>query len=148
MLTQVNATYYPVSSRNSLPNNFDSLAPTKKESGYVNSWPNEYCNLTDNYAVVLEGFLLFPSAGEYTITEESDDDARMYLDGELVMTVNGQVGVRDKGEATISITQGGTIKLLRMEFLQLCLGSYLELTWKGPKIPHGTPVEFEQMQYS
>jgi hypothetical protein len=95
----------------------------------------------------MEGFSCFPSTREYTITEKSYDDARMHLDGELVMTVDRQVGVVDKGDATVSITQGGAIKLLCMEFLHLFLGGGLGLTWKGPKIPRGTTVEFEQMQY-
>ncbi len=84
----------------------------------------------------------FPSKGTYTITEISDDDAKVYLDDKLVLSVDGTPGFRDKGQFSVPISEAGTIKYLRIEFLELCLGSGLELTWKGPGITEGTPIVF------
>jgi hypothetical protein len=142
----VNTTRYATASRNSLPVSFDALVPFSKDYKYESYWPRENCDLTDNYAVVLDGYALFPKAGEYIITETSDDDARMYVDGQLVLSVNGRTGFRDIGQASISITEGGTIKRIRLEFLELCLGGVLDLTWMGPNITKGTPVQFVAMQ--
>jgi hypothetical protein len=135
----VTATRYATTSRKSLPKSFDTLAPVSKDTKYEYVWPMESCDLNDNYAVVLEGDILFPVAGEYIITETSDDDARMYVDDKLVLRVNGHVGVRDIGQASISIPKGGTIKRIRVEFLELCLGNGLDVSFKGPD---GTAVQF------
>jgi hypothetical protein len=67
----------------------------------------------------------------------------MYIDGKLVLTVDGKVGVQDEGQASVSIDQqGGAIKHFRIEFLELCLGNGLELTWEGPNIPQYTYLSF------
>jgi hypothetical protein len=129
-LPYATATRYATTSRNSLPNSFDALVPFSKGNAYEYSWPKESCDLTDNYAVVLEGDVHFPEAGEYIVTEISDDDARIFVDDELVLSVNGHVGVRDKGQASISITQEATKRIL---------GNGLEVSIKGPE---GTTVQF------
>ncbi len=79
----------------------------------------------------------FPRKGNYTITEISDDVAKVYLDDKLVLSVDGKPGFRDKGQFSVTVSEAGTNKYLRIKFLELCLGSGLDLTWEGPGIMEG-----------
>jgi len=137
---QAYTTRYTTPSRNMLPTSFDIILPVSNDTSYFYQWPKTACNLTDNYAVVLEGYVVFPRPGRYILSEKSDDDARMFVDGQLVRTVRGNVGVRDKGRVSITIAQKEILHHLRVEFLELCLGNGLELTWEGPQIARGTPL--------
>ena len=123
-----------------LPTSFDIILPVSNDTSYFYQWPMTACNLTDNYAVVLEGYVVFPRPGRYILTEKSDDDARIFVDGQLLRSVRGSVGVRDQGHVSLSIAQKGMVHHLRVEFLELCLGNGLELTWEGPQITRGTPL--------
>jgi len=133
MIPNVTVSYYAWETRDALPN-FTSLVPDSTSDGYFYSWPNEGCSDTENNAVVLEGNLQFPSAGSWKIFVTSDDDLRMYADGQLVLTVNGNIGVRDKGKAVVDVASGSTIQKIRIEYLELCRGSGIDLQWAGPGI--------------
>ncbi len=131
---QAATTRCPTESRNALPSSFDSTNCVT-EPDYEYSWPTEDCTLAQNQAVVVDGHVQFPSKGNYTITEMSDDVAKVYLDDKLVLSVDGTPGFQDKGQFSVTISEAGTIKYLRIEFLELCFGDGLDLTWEGPGIP-------------
>ena len=139
LVGQVNSTRYKTTSRTSLPADFSTLELVSIEGSYSYGYPYDYCNLTDNFAVVLQGYVEFPEAGDYTIIEKSDGPARLYVDGDLLLTVTGKVGVQDKGQVSLSADKGD-VKHFRIEFLELCLGNGLSLNWKGPNIPYETAL--------
>lgn len=56
--------------------------------------------------------------------KKSDGNARLYVDGDLLFTVIGKVGVQDKGQVSLSVKKGA-IKLFPFEFLELELVLHL-----------------------
>jgi len=121
-------------SRDTLPSDFDAIAPDSEENSYTYKWPNRWCEDVENDAVVFEGYLKFPRAGTWTIFAKSDDDLRMYIDGNPVLTVDGKIGVRDVGKAVIEVAPGFTFKHVRIEFLELCRGNRLDMQWARPGV--------------
>jgi len=129
VIPNVTTTRYLAPYKDSLPENFDFLEPISYDSIYLRSIPGR----PEDYAVVLEGYLNFPEAGEYTIFEYSDSDARMYVDNKLVLSVNGEIGFQSEGHASVVIDQpGGAVKPFRLEFLELAVGLGTYLWWDAP----------------
>ena len=125
---------YKWESRDTLPSDFDAIVPDSEENSYSYAWPIDTCEGVEDKAVVLEGYLQFPAVGTWKIFATSDDDLKMYIDGQLVLTVDGKIGVRDVGKAVIEVAPGFTFKHVRIEFLELCLGNSLTMDWAGPGV--------------
>ena len=77
------------------------------------------------------GFLRVGTAGSYTLSLNSDEGSKLWLDGELVINNDGRHPMRERS-ATRTLTAGD--HSLRVEYFENTGHAGLILSWAGPGI--------------
>lgn len=84
-----------------------------------------------NYAIGYTGYLLIETAGEYTLSIESDDGSCLLLDGKCIVDNGGYHGAREKS-ATVTLTKG--YHPIEARYFQSRGGASLIVRYQGPGI--------------
>jgi len=132
---ELDAAYYAVGSLSVLPN-FDALTPYLQTTAPVldfASTDGEFAGsgLIDQVGAVYTGWIEIPTDGLWTLSTQSDDGSRLYLDGTLMVDNDGLHGMQ---------TRSGTRPLaagkhrLRVEFFENGGGAGLYMLWSGPGV--------------
>ena len=90
----------------------------------------------EDYGFVFEGELEVLNAGTYTFRLDSDDGARLSINGKKVLEMDGIHGLTGYQDATVKLTAGKA--KLRLDYFQAVGGKGLKLLWSGSGI--GTRV--------
>lgn len=85
----------------------------------------------DGFSVRWEGFLRVPEAGEYTFYLHSDDGARLFLNGRLVIDNWGNHSAVEKDE-TVELASGKVA--LRVDYFENVGGAMARLSWSSKTI--------------
>ena len=91
------------------------------------NWPGT--ELSEHLFIRWTGSIKAPKAGKYTISIESDDGSRVYIDDKLVVDNNGLHGMEEKG-ADVELKEGGNA--IRVEFFENEGDAGCKLSWKAP----------------
>jgi hypothetical protein len=92
------------------------LAPATRESAF---------------GFVFAGTLIVPETGEYTFRLDSDDGARLAIDGKAVIEYDGIHGIGEPKRATRVLDAGRYP--IRLDYFQRDGGKGLEVSWSGPR---------------
>jgi alpha-N-acetylglucosaminidase len=84
-----------------------------------------------NYAVGYTGYLLIETAGEYTLSIESDDGSCLLLDGKCIVDNGGYHGAREK-TAKVTLTKG--YHPIEARYFQSRGGASLIVRYQGPGV--------------
>jgi len=105
--------------------------------------PDPQVPMIDNYSVRMEGELRPPVSGEYTITLNYQDGARLWIDGKQLL---------DEPAAEKSQSRKFTVALdsskltpFRIELLQKHDGARLQMLWKLPTAPSNAKLTSAQI---
>ncbi|MBI4933671.1 MAG: hypothetical protein HY828_07320 [Actinobacteria bacterium] len=103
-----------------------------------NSWsaagPAEATNaagaaLVDNFSMRLQGEIVFPAAGAWTVTPASDDVASVFIDDKLI--ASSTAAGSTPGAYTVS---GDLTKRIRIDFNEVTGSAALTVSWAGPGV--------------
>ena len=95
----------------------------------TSAWDGAPVGLTDRYAAVYEGALRVRDPGRYTLTLNSDDGSRLWLDGRLVIDHDGAHSMSAKSVA-LPLSEG--LHDLRIEYFENTGEAGLEFSWTRP----------------
>ena len=95
----------------------------------TSAWDGAPAGLTDRYAAVYEGALRVRDPGRYTLTLNSDDGSRLWLDGRLVIDHDGAHSMSAKSVA-LPLSEG--LHDLRIEYFENTGDAGLEFSWTRP----------------
>ena len=95
----------------------------------TSAWDGTPAGLTDRYAAVYEGALRVRDSGYYTLTLNSDDGSRLWLDGRLVIDHDGAHSMSAKSVA-LPLSEG--LHDLRIEYFENTGEAGLEFSWTRP----------------
>jgi hypothetical protein len=87
--------------------------------------------LSVRFIGVFTGFITVPSSGKWTISSESDDGSKVYIDDNLLINNDGLHGMTEKG-ASLDLLKGS--HSIRVEFFNGDGPGGLVLRWAGPKV--------------
>jgi len=87
--------------------------------------------LSVRFIGVFAGFITVPSSGKWTISSESDDGSKVYIDDNLLINNDGLHGMTEKG-ASLDLLKGS--HSIRVEFFNGDGPGGLVLRWAGPKV--------------
>ncbi len=82
------------------------------------------------FGFVFEAFLIVPEAGSYTFYLDSDDGARLTVDGKKVIEYDGIHGLGNERRASIDLAKGRLP--IKLEYFQNQFGLGLSVAWSGP----------------
>lgn len=85
--------------------------------------------MADNVGAVYTGWLNVPQTGWWTLSTESDDGSKLWIDGDLVVANDGLHGMVKKA-GTRPLAAGK--HALRVEFFEAGGGAGLIMRWQGP----------------
>ena len=88
---------------------------------------------SDQFSARWEGFLEAPHSGLYAIHVESDDGARLWLNGELVID-----GWSDRAATQLNVCwplQAGVKYPIKLEFYERSREAVIRLLWSSPSTP-------------
>jgi mono/diheme cytochrome c family protein len=80
------------------------------------------------YGFVFEGFLSVPHTGDYRFVIDSDDGARLSIDGEKVVERDGTHALGDPQTGVVQLEAGR--HPVRLDFFQWTGGAAVDLTWE------------------
>jgi hypothetical protein len=83
-------------------------------------------------AILFEGKLNVPRAGNYHFRIGSDDGANLFVGGKAVLSTSAEYSYR-RATKSIRLEQGS--HAFRLEYLNLASYAILELEWSGPGLP-------------
>jgi len=83
----------------------------------------------DLVAAVFEGYLVVPETGLWTLSTESDDGSRLFIDGQLVVDNDGLHGMVDRS-GQVALEAG--YHRIRVEFFENFGGAGEIVRWQGP----------------
>lgn len=98
-----------------LPSGRFDLAPATRESAF---------------GFVFTGTLIVPETGEYSFRLDSDDGARLMIDGKKVIEYDGIHAIGEPKRVTQSLSAGQYP--IRLDYFQRDGGKGLEVSWSGP----------------
>jgi mono/diheme cytochrome c family protein len=84
------------------------------------------------FGYVFEGFLKVPAAGDYTFVLDSDDGARLSVNGSVVIEYDGIHGEGQPQQKTVTLPAGRLP--VRLDYFQWKYGQGLSLVWSGPEV--------------
>jgi hypothetical protein len=84
----------------------------------------------EQFGYVFTGFLKVPEAGDYTFTLDSDDGARLTIDGAKVIEYDGVHGLGVPRSTTVKLAAGRPP--IRLDYFQGRHGKGLSVEWSGP----------------
>lgn len=95
------------------------------------AWSGLPSTMADTFASRHTGWLKIDTAGSYTLSINSDDGSRLFLDGAVLINNDGLHGMQERS-ATVTLTAGH--HHLKVEFFEQGGGAGLEFRWSGPGI--------------
>ncbi|MBX2916024.1 MAG: fibronectin type III domain-containing protein [Cyclobacteriaceae bacterium] len=105
--------YYELSSTPSVLPNFNNLTPVL--TGYSNSLDISVRRRDTNFAMMWQGVIYIPVAGNYTFMTNSDDGSKLYIgsysENNLVVNNDGAHGTQDR-EGTRNFSQPGVYNII------------------------------------
>lgn len=126
----------------SLPD-FNTLIPvtsgTTSEEFTLNKLPKSM-----NFACLFEGHIEIQEEGYYIFAFDSDDGAKLYLDEQLLIDIDGLHGTGNSKSYVVPLEQG--FYPLRMEYFQAEGGTGLNLVYVTPNTMQPKSIPFE-LQY-
>jgi len=96
----------------------------------------------DAFALRFTGNLFVPQSGTYTFYLASDDGARLYLDGKLLINNDGLHGMVEKN-AKVKLTAGS--HPLVVTYFDNGGGDGLSVAWRGPGMRKKQPIPAERL---
>jgi hypothetical protein len=87
---------------------------------------------SDLVAAAFEGYIRIPTTGIWTLSTESDDGSRLWIDGVLVADNDGLHGMVERA-GQIGLENG--YHRIRLEFFENFGGAGEILRWQGPAVP-------------
>lgn len=84
----------------------------------------------EDYALLFTGSVRLPATGAWTFSIGSDDGARLYIDGRLVVDNDGLHDAAMRSGQPIELDAG--VHPIRLEFFQASGGSALHVAWQVP----------------
>ncbi|MBI2806234.1 MAG: DUF1549 domain-containing protein [Planctomycetes bacterium] len=84
------------------------------------------------FGFVYEGFLIVPTDGKYTFYLDSDDGARLSINGKAILTYDGIHGMGKVKKTEITLKKGRLP--IKLEYFQNVAGYGLYVAWAGPGI--------------
>ena len=81
------------------------------------------------FGFVFTGVLKVPADGDYTFTLDSDDGAKLLIDGKEVLKYDGIHGGGSPKQATVALKQGR--RAIRLDYFQAHGGKGIDITWTG-----------------
>lgn len=109
--------------------NFDFLKPIR--TGTIDSIAIPKQNSDENFGVQYTGYIKLPKEGSYTFYLNSDDGSSLYIDGDLVVSNDGQHAPEERSGDAVLISGYHKIKVT---FFQAAGGMVLDASIKGPGI--------------
>lgn len=88
---------------------------------------------SENFLVKYEGYLIPPTTGSYTITVNSNDGTRIYLNGTLIAENWTDHGPMDTTSSPINLT-AGTLNKIVVDFYERGGDASVILKWSGPSV--------------
>lgn len=116
---------------------FDALKPEesgKLDGGLIDLAPR---SRDDAFGFVFEGFLIVPAEGRYTFRLDSDDGARIVLNGKEVLRYDGNHTLGSPQTATVEMSAGRVP--IRVDYFQWRTEFGLRMSWSGPDF-HDRPL--------
>ena len=86
----------------------------------------------EEYAAIYTGYIDIPADGDYTFRLTSDDGSIMYLDGEKIISHDGQHGMTDASSGGITLTAG--FHSFQVDYFENTVNNGLELRWASAVI--------------
>ncbi|MCE9629737.1 MAG: DUF1549 domain-containing protein [Planctomycetia bacterium] len=86
----------------------------------------------DSFGYVFTGFLKVPSDGDYRFVLDSDDGARLTVDGRVIVDYDGIHGEGSPRAASVALKAGRLP--IRLDYFQGLHGKGLSLSWSGPGV--------------
>ncbi|MFQ5731856.1 MAG: PA14 domain-containing protein, partial [Planctomycetaceae bacterium] len=114
------------------PNLPDFSKITPKAGGRAAGFNLKLARRTSNFAIRFEGFQQVPRDGDYTFFLRSDDGAKLFIDGKLVVNNDGEHAPALKTGKT-KLTAGP--HAIAVEFAQVGGGMDLRVGYQGPGVP-------------
>ena len=93
------------------------------------AWEGVPADLTDRYAAVYSGVLRVRTSGRHTLTLNSDDGSRLWVDGRLVIDHDGPHSMSAKS-VTLPLSVG--LHDLKIEYFENAGEAGLEFSWTRP----------------
>ncbi len=84
------------------------------------------------FGFVFEGQLIVPKEGRYTLYLDSDDGARLTIDGKTVIDYDGVHVLGQEKQASLDLAQGRLP--IKLEYFQKSFGYGLKVAWSGPGV--------------
>lgn len=86
----------------------------------------------EDYGFVFDGELEVPNAGTYTFRLDSDDGARLSVNGKQVLEMDGIRGLGGYQDAAVKLKAGKA--RIRLDYFQAAGGKGLKMVWSGDAI--------------
>lgn len=126
--------YESIGGLSALPD-FGSLTATK--AGTAPTVTLSPADRSDNYALLLHGFVEVPQDGSYTFSTASDDGSQLLIGNQLVVENDGLHGVRTRS-GSIGLSAGR--HALKILYFQAGGGQALTVSYDGPGISGPIPI--------
>ncbi|MDC0261926.1 DUF1549 domain-containing protein [Planctomycetaceae bacterium] len=110
---------------------FDNLKAETEESLDPPYFDIRPATREDFFGFVFEGELIVPEDGKYTFWLDSDDGARLLIDGKKLIEYDGIHGVGKPHQKPLELKAGRVA--IRLEYFQGQHGKGLAVRWSGPK---------------
>ncbi|MGO9481476.1 MAG: alpha-L-arabinofuranosidase C-terminal domain-containing protein [Candidatus Kryptoniota bacterium] len=107
--------------------NFSLLSPTRK--GTIADFTIPKRNSVEDFGVQYDGYIKLPKGGSYTFYLNSDDGSSLYIDGDLVVSNDGQHAPEER--AGIAFLTAGYHEI-KVTFFQASGGMALDASIQGP----------------
>lgn len=124
---QVIASYYPTTDFNGTP------ALVRSETSMANNWtsnsPEAGVIPADNFSAKFEAKLIPPVTGAYTFYTDTDDNARLTVNGNVVIALTS--GTRAAQSAAVNLTAGVPVRIV-YEMQEIGGLAYAHLSWTHP----------------
>lgn len=111
---------------------FSRLSPVATGTAHEFSLSGLTLPRQDNVAVVFEGFIRIPAAGDFSFVLASDDGSKLLIDGKVVVDNDGSHGVVP---ANGSVTLAPGRHAIRVEWFNGGGGASLNAYFEGPGVP-------------
>ena len=130
-LEQLSYKYYELPSSSMVPD-FDSIEVVSQ--GAADSFNvATIAEREDLFGIRYEANITIPKSGDYIFHTISDDGSRLYIDQELIVDNDLELGV-EKRSGLISLSSG--THQLRIDYYNNVWSKYLTVYYEGPEIPY------------
>jgi outer membrane protein assembly factor BamB len=108
-------------------NALDNSHPSK--SGTINGFNLEKAPGVNQYGYAFRGYLNVPKNGYYVFYVESNDGAKLYIDGKEIVDNDGAHGAKEES-GSIALRKG--FHPVQVKYFQMGGGQALKVSWQGP----------------